>query len=202
MRSTYMQTSWFVLFILYLYIFHCIIHHVHTRTYTYMYVRARRYGTVRTHQLAAMLFLSGVCRQREKERKGWAIIRYTALSFIHSLTHTHTHTYTYTYTYTHIYIYIYIYIYICIHTHTHARSLTPSLTHFHCFSHAHILPHLLPRLNKYFTWQVKDFVSRFMPAYDAYVPRLYTVGPQKKESAPVLKITVDINRFPISSQLM
>ena len=99
-----------------------------SRTYTCMYVRNCRYGTVRMHQLAAMLFLSGVCRQREKEHKGSAIIRYTALSFAHSptysLSHTHTHTHT------HIDIYVY----------THTLTLPPSFTH----SHAHTLPHVLP----------------------------------------------------------
>ena len=51
----------------------------------------------------------------------------------------------------------------------------------------------------YTTLQVKDFVSRFMPAYYTYLPRLYTHGPppppppvrigaDSSDSVPVLKV--------------
>ena len=53
--------------------------------------------------------------------------------------------------------------------------------------------------------QVADFVSRFMPAYVAYLPALYATGPQRRNfpvSVPVLKITVDIDRFPISAEYL
>jgi hypothetical protein len=107
--------------------------YVLTRTYTCMYVRACRYGTVRMHQLAAMLFLSGVCRQREKERKGWAIIRYTALSFTHTHTHTHTHIHIHTHphihTYTHTHIHTYKHTHTFTYTHKNALTLPHSLTH-------------------------------------------------------------------------
>ena len=53
--------------------------------------------------------------------------------------------------------------------------------------------------------QVADFISRFMPAYVAYLPALYTTGPQRRifpAPVPVLKMTVDIDRFPISSEYL
>ena len=53
--------------------------------------------------------------------------------------------------------------------------------------------------------QIADFVSRFMPAYLAYLPALYTTGPQRRifpAPVPVLKITVDIDRFPISAEYL
>ncbi len=37
--------------------------------------------------------------------------------------------------------------------------------------------------------QVRDFVSRFMPAYEAYLPALYAAGPERREGAPVLKVS-------------
>ena len=51
--------------------------------------------------------------------------------------------------------------------------------------------------------QVADFVSRFMPAYVTYLPSLYASGPQRRcvpVPVPVLKVTVDIDRFPISAE--
>ena len=50
--------------------------------------------------------------------------------------------------------------------------------------------------------QVEDFVSRFMPAYEAYVPALYGTGPERKDGVPVMMVTVDEERYPITSQLM
>ena len=46
--------------------------------------------------------------------------------------------------------------------------------------------------------QVADFISRFMPAYVAYLPALYTTGPQRRifpAPVPVLKMTVDIESW-------
>ena len=42
--------------------------------------------------------------------------------------------------------------------------------------------------------QVADFVARFMPAYEAYLPMLYSKGPQRRErgqgrEVPVLKVS-------------
>jgi hypothetical protein len=73
--------------------------------------------------------------------------------------------------------------------------------------------------------EVADFVDRFMPAYKLYISTLYSSGPQKflskekfvvppshsskkpsqlrlADDVPVLKITVDINRLPISMESM
>jgi hypothetical protein len=59
-----------------------------------------------------------------------------------------------------------------------------------------------------------------MPAYEAYVPCLYSKGPQRRVgtgtefeapapvpvsvpvSVPVLKVTVDIDRFPITAEYL
>ena len=56
--------------------------------------------------------------------------------------------------------------------------------------------------------QVNDFVSRFFPAYRAYLSNLYLNGPRRRrriegiiegeEAVPVLKIVVDSNRLPIN----
>lgn len=46
--------------------------------------------------------------------------------------------------------------------------------------------------------QVRDFVSRFMPAYETYLPHLYLNGPQRKtNSVPYKKVTVGADRLPI-----
>eukprot|EP01038_Epipyxis_sp_PR26KG_P010486 gene10486-14092_t len=47
--------------------------------------------------------------------------------------------------------------------------------------------------------QVKDFVSRFMPAYYQYLPSLYLNGPERRANTPVLKVTVDMERKPIAA---
>jgi len=49
--------------------------------------------------------------------------------------------------------------------------------------------------------QVRDFVSRFMPAYNAYLPDLYTHGPQRKTNSPVNKIVVGFDRLPINNDI-
>lgn len=45
--------------------------------------------------------------------------------------------------------------------------------------------------------QVRDFIDRFMPAYHAYLPALYSVGPQRRDKVSALKIQVDENRQPV-----
>jgi len=45
--------------------------------------------------------------------------------------------------------------------------------------------------------QVGEFVSRFLPAYNTYLPDLYENGPQRKPHAPLLKVTVGDDRLPI-----
>jgi len=48
--------------------------------------------------------------------------------------------------------------------------------------------------------QVKDFVSRFMPAYEAYLPQLYSQGPQgATSSTPTLWVSVDPSRNLVDS---
>ena len=42
--------------------------------------------------------------------------------------------------------------------------------------------------------QVADFVNRFMPAYETYLPALYSKGPQRLSSqVPVLKVSLIID---------
>ena len=49
--------------------------------------------------------------------------------------------------------------------------------------------------------QVADFVERFMPAYELYLPTLYRRGPERRGAeVPVLQVTVDIDRRPVSSR--
>eukprot|EP00850_Spirogloea_muscicola_P017248 SM000146S00968 [mRNA] locus=s146:248517:252421:+ [translate_table: standard] len=45
--------------------------------------------------------------------------------------------------------------------------------------------------------QVADFVSTYMPAYKAYLPQLYSRGPQHAESEKTLKLVIDKGRNPI-----
>ena len=46
--------------------------------------------------------------------------------------------------------------------------------------------------------QVRDFVSRFMPAYKAYLPRLYREGPcSRTQAVPTLKVTVASDRSAV-----
>lgn len=48
--------------------------------------------------------------------------------------------------------------------------------------------------------QVADFVSRYMPAYKAYLPGLYARGPTTAESGRLLVVEVDKNREPAALQ--
>ena len=48
--------------------------------------------------------------------------------------------------------------------------------------------------------QIADFVSRFMPAYQAYLPRLYARGPTTCRKGKTLVIEVDENRSPVAQQ--
>lgn len=52
--------------------------------------------------------------------------------------------------------------------------------------------------------QVKDFVARFMPAYQTYLPDLYQHGPQRRNDhpVPVLQVLVDETRFPVNYSLL
>jgi len=48
--------------------------------------------------------------------------------------------------------------------------------------------------------QVQDFVQRFMPAYECYLPGLYQYGPERRRNVggvPVFQVTVNEQRFPI-----
>ncbi len=44
--------------------------------------------------------------------------------------------------------------------------------------------------------QIADFVSRFMPAYKAYLPGLYTHGPKAADPARLLQFDIDERRQP------
>ncbi|KAG2433766.1 hypothetical protein HXX76_008127 [Chlamydomonas incerta] len=48
--------------------------------------------------------------------------------------------------------------------------------------------------------QIADFVSRFIPAYSAYLPGLYGAGPTTARSGRTLIIEVDQNRSPVAQQ--
>jgi D-glycerate 3-kinase len=45
--------------------------------------------------------------------------------------------------------------------------------------------------------QVKDFVSRYLPAYKAYLPTLYAEGPNGSDPENLLLIEIDEGRNPI-----
>lgn len=45
--------------------------------------------------------------------------------------------------------------------------------------------------------QVRDFVSRYLPAYKAYLPTLYAEGPSGSDPENVLLIDIDEGRNPI-----
>jgi D-glycerate 3-kinase len=42
--------------------------------------------------------------------------------------------------------------------------------------------------------EVRDFVSRYMPAYQAYLPALYSTGPTTSRPGHLLRVGVDKNR--------
>jgi len=44
---------------------------------------------------------------------------------------------------------------------------------------------------------VNDFVSRYLPAYKAYLPTLYAEGPSGSDPDRVLAIDIDEERNPI-----
>ena len=44
--------------------------------------------------------------------------------------------------------------------------------------------------------QIKDFVSRYLPAYNAYLPTLYSEGPNGSDPNRVLVIEIDEERNP------
>lgn len=48
--------------------------------------------------------------------------------------------------------------------------------------------------------QIADFVSRYIPAYKAYLPGLYTAGPTTARAGHTLIIEVDQNRSPVQQQ--
>ncbi|KAG1670117.1 hypothetical protein FOA52_013693 [Chlamydomonas sp. UWO 241] len=48
--------------------------------------------------------------------------------------------------------------------------------------------------------QIEDFVSRFMPAYQAYLPELYRAGPTTCKPSKTLVIEVDAQRSPVDKQ--
>lgn len=51
--------------------------------------------------------------------------------------------------------------------------------------------------------QVQDFVSRFMPAYASYLPRLYQQGPPRRSpDVPVLKLSVNQDRSVTRADVM
>eukprot|EP00386_Alphamonas_edax_P014595 GDKI01044782.1.p1 GENE.GDKI01044782.1~~GDKI01044782.1.p1 ORF type:complete len:449 (-),score=79.74 GDKI01044782.1:104-1450(-) len=49
--------------------------------------------------------------------------------------------------------------------------------------------------------QVRDFVQRFMPAYDTYLPHMYTHGPHMSHNKPILTVCVDAQRTPVDASL-
>jgi hypothetical protein len=48
--------------------------------------------------------------------------------------------------------------------------------------------------------QIADFVARFIPAYQAYLPGLYAAGPTSAQPGKTLIIEVDMNRSPVAQQ--
>ena len=48
--------------------------------------------------------------------------------------------------------------------------------------------------------QVAAFVDRFMPAYRAYLPGLYSTGPTTARPGKLLVVEVDASREPVAQQ--
>lgn len=44
---------------------------------------------------------------------------------------------------------------------------------------------------------MKDFVSRYLPAYHAYLPTLYSEGPNGSDAERLLIIEIDEGRNPL-----
>jgi D-glycerate 3-kinase len=52
-----------------------------------------------------------------------------------------------------------------------------------------------PSAHSHAAGQVRDFVNRFLPAYEAYLPGLYSHGPTTSTpTTPLLEILVDADR--------
>lgn len=56
---------------------------------------------------------------------------------------------------------------------------------------------LYSEVDKFADFQVMDFVSRYLPAYNAYLPALYAEGPSGSDPKRVLVIEIDEGRNPI-----
>jgi len=68
------------------------------------------------------------------------------------------------------------------------------------------VPHSISLITlTFFTWkynhwqflQVMDFVSRYLPAYHAYLPTLYKEGPNGSKPEQLLVIDIDEGRNPL-----
>lgn len=46
--------------------------------------------------------------------------------------------------------------------------------------------------------EVADFVNRYIPAYTAYLPGLYSSGPTNSDSKRMLKFAINQNRSPLT----
>ena len=69
----------------------------------------------------------------------------------------------------------------------------PPPHHLRWDSAAAVLPLALPRV----PWQCCP-VPRYMPAYHAYLPALYSEGPDGAEGKPVLSFQIDATRNPVA----
>ena len=54
-----------------------------------------------------------------------------------------------------------------------------------------------PKPPRWYVLQVLDFVSRYIPAYNAYLPTLYSEGPNGSDPSRALVIEIDEGRNPI-----
>jgi len=48
--------------------------------------------------------------------------------------------------------------------------------------------------------QVEDFVRRYQPAYQAYLPGLYARGPTTAQAGHLLLVEVDAGRSPVAGE--
>lgn len=62
-------------------------------------------------------------------------------------------------------------------------------TIFHCYKNGEYSDGV-------FMLQIKDFVSRYLPAYNAYLPTLYSEGPNGSDPNRLLFIEIDEERNP------
>lgn len=58
---------------------------------------------------------------------------------------------------------------------------------------------LVYRAEFHWVLQVLDFVSRYLPAYKAYLPTLYLEGPNGSDPKHLLVVQIDEERNPILS---